>query len=85
MTSIPLLVVVGVRHDGEKVLLAVKNMDGETEAAWQHVLDDLLARGLVIGERWRLSRPRTASLPMGGNRLHGSDLQVRGLPAAKLP
>ena len=43
VTSIPLLVVVGVRRDGQKVLLAVKNMGGETEAAWRHVLDDLLA------------------------------------------
>ena len=31
--SIPLLVVLGVRRDGQKVLLAVKNMGGETEAA----------------------------------------------------
>ncbi len=35
--SIPLLVAVGVRRDGQKVLLAVKNMGGETEAAWRHV------------------------------------------------
>ena len=41
--SIPLLVVLGVRRDGQKVLLAVKNMGGETEAAWRHVLEDLLA------------------------------------------
>ncbi len=34
--SIPLLVVLGVRRDGQKVLLAVKNMGGETEAAWRH-------------------------------------------------
>ncbi len=38
VTSIPLLVAVGVRRDGQKVLLAVKNMGGETEAAWRHVL-----------------------------------------------
>ncbi len=44
--SLPLLVVLGVRRDGQKVLLAVKNMGGETEAAWRHVLEDLLARGL---------------------------------------
>jgi hypothetical protein len=29
-TSISLLVVIGVREDGQKVLLAVKNMGGET-------------------------------------------------------
>lgn len=50
VTSIPLLVVLGVRRDGQKVLLAVKNMGGETEAAWRHVLDDLLARGLKAPE-----------------------------------
>ncbi len=48
--SIPLLVVVGVRRDGQKVLLAVKNMGGETEAAWRHVLEDLLTRGLKAPE-----------------------------------
>ena len=45
-TSIVLLVVLGVRDDGQKVLLAVKNTDGETSAAWRAVLDDLVKRGL---------------------------------------
>jgi transposase-like protein len=45
-TAISLLVVLGVRRDGQKVLLAVKNMGGESEAAWRAVLDDLTARGL---------------------------------------
>jgi len=45
-TSISLLVVLGVRRDGQKVLLAVANMGGESEAAWRKVLDDLSARGL---------------------------------------
>jgi transposase-like protein len=44
--AISLLVVLGVRRDGQKVLLAVKNMGGEGEAAWRAVLDDLVARGL---------------------------------------
>ncbi len=47
VTSIPLLVVVGVRRDGQKVLLAVKNMVGETAAGWRHVLEDLLAPRLA--------------------------------------
>ena len=42
-TSISLLVVLGVRRDGQKVLLAVKNMGGESEAAWRALLDDLAA------------------------------------------
>jgi transposase-like protein len=45
-TSISLLVVLGVRRDGQKVLLAVKNMGGESEAAWRGILDDLTRRGL---------------------------------------
>ena len=45
-TSIALLVVLGVRQDGQKVLLAVKNMGGETSQAWRAVLDDLVKRGL---------------------------------------
>ncbi|WP_158801442.1 IS256 family transposase [Acidisoma sp. L85] len=45
-TNISLLVVLGVRRDGQKVLLAVKNMGGESEAAWRAILDDLVARGL---------------------------------------
>jgi len=45
-TSITLLVVLGVRRDGQKVLLAVKSMGGESEAAWRSVLDDLTSRGL---------------------------------------
>ena len=49
-TSISLLVVLGVRRDGQKVLLAVKNMGGESEAAWRALLDDLVARGLKTPE-----------------------------------
>ena len=45
-TSISLLVVLGIREDGQKVLLAVKNMGGESESAWRMLLDDLTARGL---------------------------------------
>src|SRR5215470_6025062 len=45
-TAISLLVVLGVRRDGQKVLLAVRNMGGESEAAWRAVLDDLAKRGL---------------------------------------
>src|ERR1700692_3997760 len=49
-TSIVLLVVLGVREDGQKVLLAVKNMGGETSEAWRAVLDDLVKRGLRRAE-----------------------------------
>jgi putative transposase len=45
-TSISLLVVIGVRANGQKVLLAVKAMGGESAEAWRTVLDDLVRRGL---------------------------------------
>jgi putative transposase len=45
-TSISLLVVLGVRADGQKVLLAIKSMGGESAEAWRTVLDDLIKRGL---------------------------------------
>ena len=49
-TAISLLVVLGIRRDGQKVLLAARNMGGESEAAWRAVLDDLVARGLRTPE-----------------------------------
>jgi len=49
-TSISLLVALGVRADGQKVLLAIKNMCGESEAAWRALLDDLVKRGLKTPE-----------------------------------
>jgi transposase-like protein len=45
-TSIALLVVIGVRADGQKMLLAIKSMGGESAEAWRTVLDDLIKRGL---------------------------------------
>jgi transposase-like protein len=45
-TSISLLVVIGVRADGQKVLLAIKSMGCESTEAWRTVLDDLIRRGL---------------------------------------
>jgi len=49
-TAISLLVALGVRIDGQKVLLAIKNMGGESEAAWRALLDNLIARGLKTPE-----------------------------------
>src|SRR3954462_13293236 len=45
-TSISLLLVLGGRADGQKVLLAIKSMGGESGEAWRTVLDDLIKRGL---------------------------------------
>jgi transposase-like protein len=49
-TGLSLLVALGVRRDGQKVLLGLRNMGGESEAAWRAVLDDLVARGLGTPE-----------------------------------
>jgi transposase-like protein len=49
-TAISLLVALGIRRDGQKVVLAIKNMGGESEAAWRAVLDDLTARGMTRPE-----------------------------------
>jgi putative transposase len=49
-TAISLLIVLGIRRDGQKIVLAIRNMGGESEAAWRAVLDDLLARGLAKPE-----------------------------------
>ena len=49
-TSLSVLVALGVRRDGQKVLLALRNMGGESEAAWRALLDDMVARGLGVPE-----------------------------------
>jgi len=43
---LPVLAVVGVRRNGEKILLALEIRGGESEAAWRDVLESLVRRGL---------------------------------------
>jgi transposase-like protein len=45
-TNISSLAAIGVRRDGQKVLLSIRNMGGESTAAWRQFLDDLDVRGL---------------------------------------
>jgi transposase-like protein len=45
-TNISVLAAIGVRRDGQKVLLSIKNMGGESKVAWGMFLGDLDARGL---------------------------------------
>jgi len=45
-TNISVLAAIGVRRDGQKVLLSIRNMGGESTAAWSAFLADLDARGL---------------------------------------
>jgi putative transposase len=48
--AISVLAAIGVRRDGQKILLAIRNMGGESKAAWRAFLDDLDARGLKAPE-----------------------------------
>jgi transposase-like protein len=45
-TNISVLTAVGVRRDGQKVLLSIRHMGGESTSAWRQFLEDLDARGL---------------------------------------
>lgn len=45
-TNISVLAAIGVRRDGQKMLLSIKNMGGESTSAWGQFLADLDARGL---------------------------------------
>ena len=45
-TNISVLAAIGVRRDGQKVLLSIRNMGGESTAAWRQFLEDLDVRGL---------------------------------------
>ena len=50
-TGISVLVALGVRRDGQKILLGLRTMGGESQAAWRAVLDDLVARKLATPDR----------------------------------
>ena len=50
VTGISVLAAIGVRRDGQKVLLSIMNMGGESTAAWRQFLDDLDRRGLKAPE-----------------------------------
>jgi putative transposase len=49
-TAVSLLIALGIRRDGQKVVLAIRNMGGESEAAWRQVLEDLTFRGMAKPE-----------------------------------
>ena len=49
-TAISVLVAIGVRRDGQKVLLALRSMGGESTAAWTAFLEDMTRRGLTAPE-----------------------------------
>lgn len=41
-----MLAAIGVRRDGQKVLLSIRNIGGKSTAAWRQFVYDLDARGL---------------------------------------
>ena len=45
-TNISVLAAIGVRRDGQKGLVSIGNMGGESTAAWRQFLNDLDLRGL---------------------------------------
>jgi transposase-like protein len=49
-SAISVLAAIGVCRDGQKILLSIRTMGGETKAAWRGFLDDLDARGLKAPE-----------------------------------
>ena len=70
-TAISLLIVLGVRRDGQKVVLAIRNMGGESEAAWRAVLDDLPGARpgqAGAGDRRRRQGPRGGACEPVGRR-----------------
>jgi len=66
-TSIWLLIVLGIRRDGQKVLLAVRNMGGESEAAWRGLLDESPVPSAAAQPPRRAAR-RTSDPPPTGSR-----------------
>ncbi len=46
VVSLPVLVALGVKHTGEKVLLTLATVGAERTAAWELLLEDLAARNL---------------------------------------
>ena len=90
-TSISLLVVLGVRADGQKVLLAIKSMGGESAEAWRTVLgrshQARAAASRIPHRRWRAGARQGHCLRLGrraGPALHGPQAQepVRACPRA---
>ena len=65
-TSISLLVVIGVREDGQKVLLALKNMGGETTEAWRAALWSIAAYAVLPSSSWTARRGWKRQSPRSG-------------------
>jgi hypothetical protein len=81
-TSISLLVVLGVREDGQKVLLAIKSMGGESAEAWRLSLltSSIAGCGVRNSSSSMARRGSTRMLsPSGPNHLTLSSSSVQAL------
>ena len=77
-TNISVLAAIGVRRDGQKILLSIRNMGGESTTAWGQFLDDLDARGL--------RRPASSSsMAPRAWRPHSSRCGARTCPSSAAP
>jgi transposase-like protein len=82
-TNISVLAAIGVCRDGQKVLLSLRNMCGESTAAWRRFRDDLDARGLkrpefaIVAPEARLRRDGAPGLEAALVGLWGDDLPIR--------
>ena len=73
--DIPVPAAIGMRRDGQKVLLSIRNMGGESTASWCQFLDDLDARGLKRPEFVIVDG--TPGLEAALVALWGNDLPIR--------
>jgi putative transposase len=82
-TNISVLAAIGVRRDGQKVLLSIRNMGGESTSAWRQFLDDLDARGLkrpdfvIVAPQARFQRDGAPGLEAALVGLWGENLPIR--------
>jgi putative transposase len=82
-TNISVPAAIGVRRDGQKVLLSIRNMGGESTSAWRQFLDDLDARGLkrpdfvIVAPQARFQRDGAPGLEAALVGLWGENLPIR--------
>ena len=85
-TNISVLAAIGVRRDGQKVLLSIRNMGGESTAGWRQFLDDLDARGLkrpefvIVAPEARVPRDGAPGLEAALVALWGDQLPIPAAP-----
>ena len=77
--NISVLAAIDVRRDGQKGLLSIRNMGGESTAAWRQFLDDLDARGLITAASYTDLRPVTRG--DGGDAFRSCDKCVPSVAA----